>query len=157
MFEVGFHEFEGGGRPTLHFFTMQLLQGETLAARIQRLGRISRQEAFPCIAQMPQGRQAAHDAGVIHRDFKSANVIVTGNRAIITDFGLAGLEPGHGTNVSAGSISTGMRIAGTVAYMSPEQMEGRPITPASDIYSLGIDVRRRRDRPALDRKSTRLN
>jgi tetratricopeptide (TPR) repeat protein len=138
VFEVGVHEFSDKSRPPLHFFTMQLLRGETLAARIRRAGRLPRDEAFPLIAQMAEGLQAAHDQGIIHRDFKSANVIITGGRAVITDFGLAGLEPGRAPAASAGSVSTGTRLAGTVAYMSPEQMSGGQIGPASDIYSLGI-------------------
>jgi tetratricopeptide (TPR) repeat protein len=140
VFEVGVHEWREPGRPPLHFFTMQLLEGETLAARIRREGRLSRREAWPLIAQMAQGLQAAHSQGIIHRDFKSANVMVTENCAVITDFGLAGLEAGAAAGAAggAGSISMGAKLAGTVPYMSPEQLSGGPITPASDIYSLGI-------------------
>ena len=138
VFEVGVHELAGENRAALHFFTMQLLEGETLAARIRRAGRLPAAEAFPFIVQMAEGLHAAHKAGIIHRDFKSANVMISGGGAVITDFGLAGLEPGPSTATSAGSVSSGARIAGTVAYMSPEQMMGERITPASDIYSLGI-------------------
>ena len=138
VFDAGKHEFAGEDRPPLLFFTMQLLEGETLAARIRRAGRLTAAEAFPLIVQMAEGLQAAHKAGIIHRDFKSANVMISGGRAVITDFGLAGLEPGRSAVAAAGSVSTGARIAGTLAYMSPEQMMGGPIKSASDIYSLGI-------------------
>ena len=124
VFEVGVHELPGENRAALHFFTMQLLEGETLAARIRRSGRLPAAEAFPFIVQMAEGLHAAHKAGIIHRDFKSANVMISGGCAVITDFGLAGLEPGRSTATPAGSVSTGARIAGTVAYMSPEQMMG---------------------------------
>jgi tetratricopeptide (TPR) repeat protein len=138
VFEAGVHEFAGQSRPPLLFFSMQLLQGETLAARIQRAGPLAAKEAFPLIVQMAEGLQAAHNEGVIHRDFKSANVMISGGRAVITDFGLAGLEPGRNLGATAGSVSAGMRIAGTVAFMSPEQMSGDPITASSDIYSFGV-------------------
>jgi tetratricopeptide (TPR) repeat protein len=138
VFEVGVHEHAGESGAPLHFFTMQLLEGETLAARIRRAGRLPATEAFPFIAQMAEGLHAAHRAGIIHRDFKSANVMISGGCAVITDFGLAGLQRGRSEAVSTGSVSSGARIAGTVAYMSPEQMMGERITPASDIYSLGI-------------------
>jgi tetratricopeptide (TPR) repeat protein len=134
VFEVGIHEFPDKSRLPLHFFTMQLLAGETLAARIRREGRMRSAEAFPLIVQMAEGLGAAHNAGIIHCDFKSANVMVDSSRAVITDFGLAGLERG----AVPGPPEAEMGPAGTVAYMSPEQMSGEPITPASDIYSLGI-------------------
>ena len=79
------------------FFAMELLQGHTLADRI-RAGRLPRDEAFPIAVQLAEGLQAAHRAGIVHADFKSANVILVtspgGTRAVITDFGVARLDPG---------------------------------------------------------------
>jgi tetratricopeptide (TPR) repeat protein len=138
VFEVGVHEFTDRSQPPLHFFTMQLLHGETLAQRIHRAGRLSAEEAFPLIVHIAEGLQAAHNEGIIHRDFKSGNVILTNNRAVITDFGLAGLDPDLAPADSGRSVSAEARIAGTVAYMSPEQMSGGRVTTASDIYSIGI-------------------
>ena len=134
LYEVGIHE--GDGR-LLHFFTMQLLEGDTLAARIASSGPLSTHEALPLVSQMAEGLDAAHEVGIVHRDLKSANVMLCGNRALITDFGLArssaagAASPGH-------SVTLRTQIAGTVAYMSPEQLSGGDVTTASDIYSLGI-------------------
>ena len=138
VFEVGVHDFTSPGRPPVHFFTMQLLKGETLAARIRREGRIGGQAAFPLVVQMAEGLQAAHDVGIVHRDFKCGNVILTEGRAVITDFGIAGLTPQEDPTADRGSITAGTHVAGTIAYMSPEQMSGGAITSRSDIYSLGI-------------------
>jgi len=143
VFEVGAHELEDAGRPPLQFFTMELLKGETLAARIRRLKRLPKQQAIPIAIQMAEGLQAAHAVNVIHMDFKSGNVMLIEGResvrAVITDFGLATavavLSPTADTVTM--QQPTG-RVAGTVAYMSPEQLTGRAITQASDIYSFGI-------------------
>ncbi len=135
VFEVGVHV---SGEQKLDFFIMQLLEGETLAARIRREGGIARAEAFPLIAQMAEGLQAAHDAGIVHRDFKSSNVILCNGRAVITDFGLARTEPGAQAAQPTCTITVNSLVAGTIAYMSPEQLSGGPVTAASDIYSFGI-------------------
>jgi tetratricopeptide (TPR) repeat protein len=133
VFEVGVHEGEDS---RVHYFTMQLLEGETLAARIRRAGPLSKPEAFPLIAQMAAGLQAAHEQGIVHRDFKSSNVMLCGGKAVITDFGLAHLEPLIRTPDA--TLSATVSLAGTVAYMSPEQLAGQEVTAASDIYSFGI-------------------
>jgi tetratricopeptide (TPR) repeat protein len=137
VFEVGVHKFAESDRSPLWFFTMQLLAGETLEQRIRRGGRLARNEAFPIVVQMAEGLQAAHDAGIIHRDFKSGNVILTKTRAVVTDFGLAALNE-HAAATTAARVTAEAKITGTVAYMSPEQMSGQPLTPASDVYSFGI-------------------
>ena len=140
VFEVGQHESPDG--VCLRFFTMELLRGETLAARIRRGGRLSREEAFPIVVQMAEGLAAAHAIGVVHTDFKSSNVILVpapgGTRAVITDFGLARLDPGLAAEGDTRTMSGTLQIAGTVAYMSPEQLTGGTLTSASDIYSFGI-------------------
>jgi tetratricopeptide (TPR) repeat protein len=141
LFETGLHEPEGGG-PAVPFFTMELLRGETLAGRIRRTGGMPCQEAFRIAAQMADGLEAAHEAGIVHADFKSGNVIVAegrhGQRAVVTDFGLARIDPSSAPPDETRTLSSVGRLAGTVAYMSPEQMSGSPVTAASDIYSFGI-------------------
>jgi serine/threonine protein kinase/tetratricopeptide (TPR) repeat protein len=116
------------------FLTMQFLNGETLASLVKR-GPISTNEALPLIEDMADALSAAHQAGVIHRDFKSSNVMLvnSGRRisAIVTDFGLA-------RSVDTNSPQTHAGIVGTVDYMAPEQIKDEDVTAATDIYSLGI-------------------
>jgi eukaryotic-like serine/threonine-protein kinase len=147
IFEVGIHE--SGGR-AVHFFTMELLAGETLSSRIRRLGRLTRAEAFPIAAQMAEGLAAAHKAGVVHRDFKSGNVILVESaagppihtmshtRAVITDFGMARVDASLLVPDATVTMTDERVLAGTVAYMAPEQLTGGAVTAASDIYSFGI-------------------
>jgi tetratricopeptide (TPR) repeat protein len=140
VFDLGVHTFDDGS-PPIQFLSMELLEGETLQVRIERQGRLTGAEALPLAVQMAEGLAAAHAAGIIHRDFKSGNVIVVpgekGDRAVITDFGLARADRKLDTAATA-SLSGRNILAGTIGYMSPEQLTGGRITPASDIYSLGI-------------------
>jgi tetratricopeptide (TPR) repeat protein len=142
VFEVGLHDSTDPSKSRALFFTMELLDGETLQSRIHREGRLSRNEAFPIAVQMAEGLAAAHRAGVMHADFKSGNVMLVssaaGERAVITDFGLARRSPSMvDPEATRPAVEQG-QAAGTLAYMSPEQLAGAPITPASDIYSFGI-------------------
>lgn len=131
------------------FFTMELLDGESLAERLRRQGQMSLAEAQPLIHQMAEALNAAHESGVIHRDFKPSNVILVEpngaaqppTRAVVTDFGLARVVAGarFARESSTRSVTSG-RILGTLAYMAPEQLEGRLTTPATDVYALGLVV-----------------
>jgi len=130
----------------IHFLTMEFLEGETLAARLAREGRLSTAEALPLVRQMCDGLAAAHAEGVIHRDFKSSNVMLVprsedpgqgGPRVAITDFGVArGLEQRDGPETDA--LTGGAGILGTPEYMAPEQVTGSAVSPATDIYALGV-------------------
>lgn len=128
--------------PDILFVSMEFLPGETLADRIKRKGRMSTAEALPLITQMAHALSAAHDAGIVHRDFKPANVILVPQgasgeiRAVVTDFGLA-IRPKEDLTLS---LTRSSQLIGTPAYMSPEQVEGHDLTPASDIYSLGLVI-----------------
>jgi hypothetical protein len=123
VFDIG--EAEGA-----LFLTMEYVDGEDLASVVRRIGRLSPERATEIARQICAGLAAAHERGVIHRDLKPANVMLDGAGKIrITDFGLASI---------AASIKGAEARAGTPAYMSPEQLAGREVTPKSDIYSLGL-------------------
>ena len=121
------------------FLTMELLSGETLAQRIKRDGTLDTEEALPLVEQMSAGLAAVHAAGIIHRDFKCANVFLVphdgGVRAVITDFGVA--RVGDAQRRSSNVTSTGV-VLGTPAFMAPEQVEGKKPTPLIDVYALGV-------------------
>jgi eukaryotic-like serine/threonine-protein kinase len=130
----------GSDRGPVVFVAMELLEGETLAQYLEHHLRLSTNEAGPIALQIASGLGAAHTAGILHRDFKPGNVILVpstkGARAVITDFGLA-LRSNR--EVSLGAPVTGAgELLGTPAYMSPEQVENKELTPASDVYSLGL-------------------
>ena len=124
---------------------MELLHGETLADKLRREGPFATAAVLPIVRQMAAGLTAAHRAGVVHRDFKSQNVMLVpatggdkGTRAVITDFGLARRHaPGDSIGLSL-SLSEEGTVSGTPAYMAPEQVEGGTVTPAADIYALGV-------------------
>jgi tetratricopeptide (TPR) repeat protein len=132
-------EGEKAGRETL-VVSMEFLRGTTLSQQIALHGRLKPEFALPIVEQMAAGLEAAHAAGVVHRDFKSANVILVpvpgspaGMRAVITDFGLA-----HGVSGNLESLTGSLDVVGTPDYMAPEQLEGRDVSAATDTYALGI-------------------
>jgi len=135
IFDLGFHP-SPRGRVT--FFTMELLAGESLRQRIQRTGRMDATEALPIVEQMVEGLSAAHADGVVHRDFKSDNVMLVApagggsTRVVLTDFGLARAEQPSGLTTGSGGLR------GTPAYMAPEQVAGGEVGPAADLYALGV-------------------
>jgi serine/threonine protein kinase len=120
------------------FISMELLQGDHLGKRLKDSEPVSTEEALPLIRQMGAALAAALAAGIIHRDFKPQNVLLVSmpgkdrKRAVVTDFGLALQSEISGETPS---FSTGRGLLGTPAYMSPEQVEGRTATTASDISS----------------------
>jgi serine/threonine-protein kinase len=137
---------EGQGAEVV-FLVMELLHGETLADRIQREGKLATGEALPLVRQMAAGLSAAHRVGVIHRDFKSQNVMLVKApppdqevRVVITDFGLAQRNSGDDSSSLSISLNDAGQISGTPAYMAPEQVEGGPVTPATDVYALGVVI-----------------
>lgn len=135
-----------GKRIELFFLTMEFLQGETLSSRIKREGAISAAEALVIARQVAEALHAAHCAGIIHRDMKPANILLTpptsssargAVRAVITDFGLARMDPISGAGRGHSLTGTGQPI-GTLDYMAPEQLEGAPVSTATDIYAFGL-------------------
>ncbi len=113
-----------------HFLTMEYIDGEDLASLLRRIGHLPADKALETAHQICAGLAAAHDCGLLHRDLKPANIMLDGRgRARITDFGLA---------LSLDDATGRSEIAGTPAYMAPEQIEKGEATVRSDIYSLGI-------------------
>jgi tetratricopeptide (TPR) repeat protein/tRNA A-37 threonylcarbamoyl transferase component Bud32 len=142
IFDVSHHRQEGDSGPII-FLTMELLEGETLSERLRRGGPLPPHEALTIARQICLGLEAAHQVGIIHRDLKPGNVVLVpargGVRAVVTDFGLARLEPGHpADHPGAPTLTVAGGLVGTPAYLAPEQLEGGEITTAVDIYALGI-------------------
>lgn len=138
IFDVGWHRDPAGpgvAGPGVAFLTMEILPGETLAEHLRREGPMAPERALPLLRQMADALAAAHRAGVIHRDFKSANVMLVpthdGFRAVVSDFGLAR------AGVSSDLAGAG-EIVGTPAYMAPEQLQGGAVGPAADVYAFGV-------------------
>jgi tetratricopeptide (TPR) repeat protein/TolB-like protein/tRNA A-37 threonylcarbamoyl transferase component Bud32 len=137
VFDLFRHEGEGPSR-RITFLTMELLPGETLAARIGRGGAMPAGVVQPIARQMAAALAAAHAAGVVHGDFKSSNVMVAGEgeavRAVVTDFGLARRESPGSDRTSSASVN----FVGTPAYMAPERINGGGPSIAGDVYALGV-------------------
>ena len=118
------------------YFVMPYIDGESLRARLVREGRLSADHALDIARQIADALQTAHDEGVIHRDVKPENILLTrSGHALLADFGIARAPAG---NTAAETVTqTGLAI-GTVAYMSPEQALGeRELDTRADIYALG--------------------
>jgi eukaryotic-like serine/threonine-protein kinase len=131
-FDVGRHRLPDGG--DLVFLTMELLHGQTLLERIHAKQRLTVAEALPIAEAIAAGLRAAHQAGVIHRDLSSANVMLTGKRVVVTDFGLA-LESSPSEKATKERDAL---IVGSPAYMAPEQVSGDEVSVRTDVYAFGV-------------------
>ena len=125
--------YDVGLEGPLAYLAMQSLEGETLEHRLQREGTLPPEEVRRIAAEVADGLEAAHAKKLVHRDIKPANVWLEANRgrAQILDFGLARVS-----DADSELTETGM-IAGTPAYMSPEQAQGRAVDARTDLFSLG--------------------
>ncbi|QFY12585.1 protein kinase [Nonomuraea phyllanthi] len=114
------------------YLVMKFVDGEPLDRLLSRLGRIPPQPAMELIAQAASALQAVHDQGIVHRDVKPGNLLVQRDGTLVlTDFGIARSD-------MANRLTDAGMVLGTAAYCAPEQAEGAPVTPAVDIYALGV-------------------
>ena len=124
------------------FIVMELVEGQSLSARLVR-GALPVEEAVDFGRQMAEALAHAHARGVVHRDFKSANVVVTPDGQVkVLDFGLAKrLAADEGADAATRSRQSLTDVGvtpGTLAYMAPEQLKGQPADARSDIWALGV-------------------
>ena len=125
VYDIG--RFPGG-----LFVTMEYLEGRTLDKVMRERGQLPLAEAREMLAQLLGGLQEAHALRIVHRDLKPTNVVLTGERLKILDFGIARVEGGDGSLTMTGEV------LGSPKYMSPEQIQGEPLDGRTDLYSLGV-------------------
>lgn len=121
---------EYNGTPMI---VMEYVRGGSLSDAIKAQGALPVDQVAYVANAMLSALRAAHEAGIVHRDLKPANVLLSGDRVVITDFGIARLTGDV-------PLTTDGSIVGTPAYMAPEQGTGAPITPATDMWSLGATL-----------------
>jgi serine/threonine protein kinase len=112
---------------------MELLDGRSLSALVEEAGPLSPAQAADIGARLARALAAAHRAGVVHRDVNPANVLVTSNRVVLTDFGIAVIE-------GDSSLTRSGVVMGSPAFTAPERARGEPAVPASDLWSLGATL-----------------
>ncbi|HWY53187.1 MAG TPA: protein kinase [Terriglobales bacterium] len=127
IFDIGEFEENGKQKP---YFVMPLLPGTTLDNLIRNAShRLTAQRTVEIISQVCRGLQAAHERGLVHRDLKPSNIFVMEDDSVkIIDFGVAHMTNAHST----------VGLKGTLLYMSPEQIEGKPLSALSDLFSLSV-------------------
>jgi tRNA A-37 threonylcarbamoyl transferase component Bud32 len=115
------------------YLVMEFVDGATLAQLVQRGGPLRPERAAGVALQLLSILEAAHSLGIVHRDIKPSNIMVTANGQVkLTDFGIA--------HMVGGTRLTGSGVIGTPAYMAPEQIQGQGITPAVDLWALGVTL-----------------
>jgi eukaryotic-like serine/threonine-protein kinase len=128
VYDGGQAVLDGG---TLDFLVMELIEGTPLSTSILREGRLGPRQTLEIVAQAGEALRAAHEAGIVHRDVKPSNLLIRpGGVVVLVDFGVA-------RSTTATGITGTNVVMGTAHYMAPEQAEGKPVTPATDVYALG--------------------
>ena len=127
-----------GEESGVDYMVLEFVPGETLAARVAR-GRVPEREAAELGAQVAEALAEAHERGVLHRDLKPGNIMVTPKgRVKVLDFGLAKLSPTASDETRTRDLTQAGTAAGTLSYMAPEQLLGEPIDARADVYALGV-------------------
>ncbi len=130
--------FDVGREGAADYFVMELLDGESLGARLTR-GPIKLDEALKIATQVADALSAAHKQGLVHRDLKPGNVMLTKSGAKVLDFGVAKLRDETAVEMATRTtpLTSHGAIVGTVQYMSPEQLEGKPVDHRADLFAFG--------------------
>ena len=130
---VGVHDV--GQEKGLYYIVMQFIEGESLQQRLRREKVLRSEDAIQITIAAARGLAVAHAKGIIHRDIKPANIMITTTGEVkIADFGLAYQSEQDST------LTGGVEVLGTPAYMSPEQIDGRKVDHRADLYSLGVSL-----------------
>lgn len=125
--------YDSGEADGLLFYVMPFIEGESLRDRLDREGQLPIEDALSIVLEVADALGFAHKHGVVHRDIKPENVLLSGDHAIVADFGIASAMTDSGGQKLT---QTGMAV-GTPVYMAPEQTAGEQVGPTSDLYSLG--------------------
>ncbi|MEU2347702.1 protein kinase [Modestobacter sp. NPDC049651] len=129
VYDYGESQLDG---QRLAYLVMEYVEGKPLVSLLAEFGRLTSEQTLDVLAQAGDGLSAAHEAGVVHRDIKPGNLLVRPDGVVkLTDFGIARARD------AVPLTRTGM-VVGTAQYLSPEQAQGFAVTPASDVYSLGV-------------------
>jgi serine/threonine protein kinase len=131
------------------YYSMELIEGETLSERLIRCGAMERGAACAVVAQCADALGSAHRRGIVHRDVKPANIFLSrGGRVVVADFGVCKIEGGQ-------EITRKDQMVGTPSYLAPEQILGLPVDPRTDVFALGallyVLISNSALRPQLDR------
>ena len=131
-----------GEQDGIHFLVMEHVEGETLAARLER-GALSLEQTLECAIQIADALDKAHRQGVVHRDLKPGNIMLTKSGAKLLDFGLAKLQAADAPSdlsslpTKPADLTVEGTILGTLRYMAPEQLEGKEADSRTDIFAFG--------------------